>query len=39
MFKRKLDKDGQFERYKARLVSHGYTLVERIDYKESFYPV
>ena len=39
IFKNKLDESGNVVRNKARLVAHGYTKVEGIDFEETFAPV
>ena len=36
IFKNKLDEDGEVVRNKSRLVAHGYTYFEGIDFDESF---
>ncbi|CAI7795992.1 unnamed protein product [Closterium sp. NIES-54] len=39
LFKIESDADGQFERYKSRLVAKGYQQKEKVDYNEFFAPV
>ena len=39
IFKIKRDSKGNVERYKGRFMAKGYTLKERIDFKETFSPV
>jgi hypothetical protein len=39
VFRNKLNEDGQVTRNKSRLVCKGYTLVEGIDFDETFSPV
>ena len=39
IYKKKLNKFGAVERYKARLVAQGFTRVEGIDFNETYSPV
>jgi transposase InsO family protein len=39
VFKKKIGKDGQVERYKARFCAKGYSQKEGIDYNDTFAPV
>lgn len=36
IFKNKIDESGNIVRNKSRLVAHGYTHVEGVDYDETF---
>jgi len=39
VFKVKLDAKGKIDRCKARLVAHGFSLIEGVDYSETSAPV
>ena len=39
LFTKKFNKEGEVERYKARLIAKGFTQKEGIDFKETFAPV
>jgi len=39
VFKKKMNAEGKVEKYKARLVTKGYSQVEGIDFSEFFYLV
>lgn len=39
VFRMKLNEDGTADRFKARLLSHGYSQIHGLDYDETFSPV